>query len=415
MQNYRWIESLSIKKPDVILVRVDYNVPIVDGNIVDTSRIIASIPTIKYLLLRGCVPVLLSHLGRPNGVEDKRYSLQKCVEVLEKLLKIPVIFHSNLDFSTLRKKVREEKYFGGIFLVENVRFWQAEESLSKIDRANFAQSIASVGDFYINDAFSVCHREHATVTNLAQYLPSAGGLLLQKELFSIKSFQKNEDGNKTAMILGGAKIQEKLPIIKHLLHQVDIFLLGGAMSCTFLRAMGVEVGNSLISESHIEECSTLLRTYGEKFVIPQDVVVVSHLDMQQISFPLVTRNVCLEGTTSIEKTESIVDIGPQTMAKFSKILPSYKKIFWNGPMGIIENNQTAKGTQALITILSTCTQQGSQVVIGGGDSLSALSSVDKMKMNSVGYCCMGGGALLKYLSGKELPGLQQLAGLQQSK
>jgi len=376
------------------LVRVDFNVPLdADGRITDDTRIRASLPTIELLLEREARPVILSHLGRPKGKPDPKYSLQPVSQRLEELTGCEVIFVESTDSDEAVQACQNLKK-GQILLLENTRFLGGEEK----NDPRLARALAELGDFFVNDAFGSAHRAHASTVGVAEHLrPAVAGLLMQTELEYLGGALANPKRPFVA-ILGGAKISGKIDVIEQLLPKVDGLLIGGAMACTFYRAMGLETGKSLVEEDRVPLAKELLARAGMRLTLPHDAMVAPSLERPQDAKP-VSRN-------AIPKDQSMFDIGPQTAESYSRAIASAKTIIWNGPMGVFETPPFEAGTRAIAQAMASATARGATTIVGGGDSAAAVSEAGLEKKMS--HVSTGGGASLEFLEGKKLPGVEVL-------
>jgi phosphoglycerate kinase len=366
------------------LLRVDFNVPLDDdGNITDDTRIRASLPTIELLLERGARPVILSHLGRPKGKPDPQYSLQPVAKRLEELCGRPVIFVESTDSDEAVQAC--------------VRLKSGEILLQKNDQ-RLSRALAELGDFFVNDAFGSAHRAHASTVGVAEHLrPAVAGLLMEKELEYLGGALANPKHPFIA-ILGGAKISGKIDVIEQLLPKVDGLLIGGAMACTFYRAMGLETGKSLVEEDRVAMAKDLLGRGGMRLTLPHDAMVAPSLERAKEA-KAVARN-------AIPKDQAMFDIGPQSMASYARAIASAKTIIWNGPMGVFETPPFDAGTRAIAEAMATATAKGATTIVGGGDSAAAVTEAGlDAKMSHVST---GGGASLEFLEGKKLPGVEVL-------
>ncbi len=371
------------------LVRVDFNVPLKNGKITDDTRLRASLPTIQYLREKGARVVLLSHLGRPKGGPDPQYSLKQIVRALEKLLGAPVEFISDpaTGVPTTRRLPR-----GGVALVENTRFWPGEET----NDPELAKGFAALGDLYVNDAFGSAHRAHASTEAVAHLLkPAVAGFLMEKELTYLGQLLSNPKHPFVA-VLGGAKISGKIDVIRTLLPRVDELLIGGAMACTFFRAMGLEVGDSLVEPDRIDLAKDLLATSGKKLILPRGAVIAPSLERASEH-----RSVSAD---AIPKGWAVYDIDEPTQHDFRARLLRAKTIFWNGPMGVFETPPFDAGTRAIANALVEAGKKGAVTVVGGGDSVAAVAGME----DKLTHVSTGGGASLEFLEGKELPGVAAL-------
>ena len=377
-----------------VLVRVDFNVPLNrdTGAISDDSRIRASLPTIKYLVDHRAKVIICSHLGRPQGkvVEDLRMS--PIAERLSQLMGLPVVMASDCIGPEVESKAGALKQ-GDILVLENLRFHPEEEE----DDVGFARKLASLADIYVNDAFGTAHRAHASTVGVAKYLPAVAGLLMDKELRVMEKLLHDPE-RPWGCIVGGAKVSDKISLLQNMLKKVDTLLVGGGMAATFLKAQGYEVGQSLVEDDKLDLGRELLqeaRDLKVPFVLPVDAVVAG-----EIKAGVPTEVV---PTTDIPVGGQIVDIGPRSIALFQDELEKCRTIMWNGPVGIYEIPQFARGTGAIASFLSTL---GATTVIGGGSSAEVVQEMglaDKMT-----HVSTGGGATLRFLEGATLPGVEVL-------
>ncbi|MDQ6872515.1 MAG: phosphoglycerate kinase [Gemmatimonadota bacterium] len=377
-----------------VLLRVDFNVPLNEnGEITDDTRIRAALPTIRLLMERGGRPVILSHLGRPKGKPEPKYSLQPVSNRLMELMNCNVVFVESTD-SDEALKATQDLSSGEILLLENTRFLGGEE---KNDQ-RLARALSELGDCFVNDAFGAAHRAHASTVGVAEHLrPAVAGLLMEKELEYLGGALANPKRPFVA-ILGGAKISGKIDVIEQLLPKVDGLLIGGAMACTFYKAMGLETGKSLVEEDRVPMAKDLLARAGMKLTLPHDAMVAPSLD-QATAAKAVARN-------SIPKDQAMFDIGPQTAASYSRAIASAKTIIWNGPMGVFETPPFERGTRAIADAMASATAKGATTIVGGGDSAAAVAEA-KLE-NKMSHVSTGGGASLEFLEGKKLPGVEVL-------
>jgi phosphoglycerate kinase len=375
------------------LVRVDFNCPIKDGKVADNTRIRAALPTIEYLRSRGARVVLLSHLGRPKGGADPKYSMEPVVREVERLLGAPVtLLRDPLSDQAVSETRRLPR--GGVAIAENTRFFPGEEA----NDAGLAARFAALGDFYVNDAFGSAHRAHASTEAVARVLkPAVSGFLMQKELQYLGD-ALDRPRRPFVAVLGGAKISGKIDLISALLPKVDQILLGGAMACTFFAAMGLETGSSLIERDKIELARQLLASSGDKLAVPVGGVVA-----RELKPGAETRTVPRD---RIPERWAIFDIDPRTEADFASRIESAGTVVWNGPMGVFETPPFDHGTMAVAQAMAAATAKGAVTVVGGGDSAAAVAQAgleDRMT-----HVSTGGGASLEFLEGKTLPGVAAL-------
>ncbi len=371
------------------LVRVDFNVPLADGKVTDDRRIAEALPTIKYLMDHGAKVILMSHLGRPKGGPDPKYSLAPAATRLGELLGKPVPLLPESVGPQVEAAVAAMKP-GDVVLLENVRFHPEEE---KNDPA-YAQQLAKLGDIYVNDAFGSAHRAHASTEGVAHILPAVSGFLMEKELNFLGRALSNPEHPFVA-IIGGAKISGKIDVVESLLPKVDKLLIGGGMANTFFKAEGHAVGDSLVEDDRLDMARGLIAKAGSKLALPVDVVVAD-----AFSPDAKTRVVKVD---QVPAGWRIMDIGPETVALFRQALSGARTVVWNGPMGVFEMKPFAKGTVEVARILA---ESGATTIIGGGDSAAAVEEAglaDKMT-----HISTGGGASLEFLEGKTLPGVAAL-------
>lgn len=376
------------------LVRVDFNVPLDDdGHITDDTRIRASLPTLELLLERGARPIILSHLGRPKGKPDPKYSLQPVSTRLGELTGRRVNFVESTDSDEALQATQTCKD-GELLLLENTRFLGGEEK----NDPRLSRALAGLGDFFVNDAFGAAHRAHASTVGVAEHLrPAVAGLLMQIELDYLGGALSNPMRPFIA-ILGGAKISGKIDVIEQLLPKVDGLLIGGAMACTFYKAMGLETGKSLVEEDRVPMAKDLLARAGPRLTLPHDAMVAPSLDRAREA-RAVHRN-------AIPTDQAMFDIGPQTSASFSRAIATAKTTIWNGPMGVFETPPFDAGTRAIAEAMAKATAEGATTIVGGGDSAAAVSEAGLEKKMS--HVSTGGGASLEFLEGKKLPGVEVL-------
>ena len=377
-----------------VLLRVDFNVPLDENSeITDDTRIRAALPTIELLIERGGLPVVLSHLGRPKGKPEAKYSLEPVSRRLAQLTGCNVIFLESTDSDEALKASRQIKP-GEILLLENTRFLGGEEK----NDPRLSRALAELGDCFVNDAFGAAHRAHASTVGVAEHLrPAVAGLLMQTELDYLGGALADPKRPFIA-ILGGAKISGKIDVIEQLLPKVDGLLVGGAMACTFYKAMGLETGKSLVEEDRVSMAKDLLERAGMRLTLPHDAMVAPSLDQ-----PKAAKSV---PRTAIPEDQAMFDIGPDTIASYSRAIASAKTIIWNGPMGVFETPPFDRGTRAIGEAMAAATAKGATTIVGGGDSAAAVAEAGLDKKMS--HVSTGGGASLEFLEGKKLPGVEVL-------
>jgi phosphoglycerate kinase len=374
-----------------VLVRVDFNVPVKDGVVTDDTRIRRALPTIRYLLSAGAHPLLISHLGRPKGEPDPKYAMDPVASRLGELLDEPV---KKLDAS-VGPEVEEalDDWDGrGVVLLENSRFYAGE---TKND-SDFADQLAALADLYVDDAFGAAHRAHATTVGVAERLPAAAGLLLEEEIDYLDTVLENPERPFVA-ILGGAKVSDKLGVIESLLGAADSLLVGGAMCFTFFKALGYEIGSSLVENDYLEEARRLMGEADERLILPVDVIVADAMEEG-----VETETVPVD---AVPADKLGLDIGHDTVALFEGHISAARTVFWNGPMGVFEIDAFAKGTEGVAKAVA---DSGATSVVGGGDSVAAVNKLGLE--DEMSHISTGGGASLEYVEGKELPGVAVLPG-----
>lgn len=395
------MNKLTIDKVDLknkrVLVRVDFNVPLDENlNITDDTRIVESLPTIKKIIAEGGKAILMSHLGRPKGGPNPKYSLKPTAKRLSELLGKEVKLAPDCIGEEVKSMVNQMQN-GDVLILENVRFHPEEEKNDPV----FAKQLAELGDVYINDAFGSAHRAHASTEGVTKFInTNAAGYLMQKELEYLGAAVTNPKRPYTA-ILGGAKISGKIDVINNLLDKVDTLIIGGGMAFTFFKAQGKEIGKSLLEEEKIELAKEVLqkvKSSGVKFLLPVDVIVASEFKNDS---PASIVNV-----DSIPSDKMGLDIGPETINLFKEEILKSKTVVWNGPMGVFEFDNFAKGTFAIAEALAEATSKGAITIIGGGDSAAAIAKAGLK--DKVSHVSTGGGASLEFLEGKILPGVAAL-------
>ena len=392
---------MQLKESDLagkrVFLRCDLNVPLKNGVITDDGRIKASLPTIKYLLSVGASVVIAAHLGRPKGEVKAELSLAPVAQRLSELLAQPVLFPGSVqgdDVSSAAKNL----VAGELLLLENIRFSPAETSKDESDRQAFAEYLASLADYYVGDGFGAVHRKHASVYDLPKILPHAAGLLVSAEVHVLKKLTI-DPVRPYGVVLGGAKVSDKIGVISNLLNKVDVMAIGGGMVFTFLAAQGHQIGKSLVEDDLIPTVKELIekaKQQGVKLILPTDIVIAPEFSIDSPP-TLVTAD-------AIPADQMGLDIGPDSAKAFAAAITSCETVFWNGPMGVFEFPNFAHGTKVVAQALS---QVSGISVVGGGDSAAAVRALG-FADSDFGYISTGGGASLEYLEGKELPGLKAL-------
>jgi phosphoglycerate kinase len=379
-----------------VLVRADFNVPLKDGRITDDTRIRATLPTLRYLIDRNAKVILTSHLGRPKG-KTPELSLAPVAKRLSELLEREVKLAPDVIGPDVAALVGQMQA-GDVVLLENVRWYPEEEK----NAPEFAKQLASLADVYVNDAFGTAHRAHASTAGVADYLPSAAGFLLHKEIAVMgKALEAPE--RPFVAIIGGSKVSSKIGVLQNLIDKVDRLVIGGGMIFTFLKAQGLEVGKSLVEEDKLELARELMQAAEKKgvaFILPRDLLVAKGIDAP-----------AAEATVAADAMPADlmgVDVGPQTIAQLKQALGDARTVIWNGPMGVFENPAFAEGTRAVAQILAERTAHGATTIVGGGDSVAAVESMGLSDQFT--HVSTGGGASLEFLEGLELPGVAALSG-----
>ena len=389
--NKKTVEDIDVKNKKV-LVRCDFNVPMEDGRITDDKRIVEALPTIKYLIEQNAKVILCSHMGRPKGEFNMKYSLKPVADRLSKLLAMSVLMAEDV-IGDSAKKLTASMSDGDVVLLENVRFHAEEEK----NDSDFAKALASLAEIFVNDAFGTAHRAHASTAGVASYLPAVCGFLIQKEI-SIMGGALSDPKRPFIAILGGAKVSDKINVIKNLLDKVDTLIIGGGMAYTFMKTLGYSIGTSICENDKLELASELLKHATEKNVtvlIPHDNRIGDRYDPNCTMYVSESHNIP-DGWMGL-------DIGPVTEKMFTRAIKGAGTVIWNGPMGVSEWDKFASGTTAVAQAIA---DSGAVSIIGGGDSAAAVEKLgfaDKMT-----HISTGGGASLEFLEGLELPGIAVL-------
>ena len=379
-----------------VMMRVDFNVPIIDGEITDDNRVRAALPSINFVIENGGLVILTSHLGRPKGERNQEFSLKPVADHLATLIDAPVHF-ANDCIGDVASEVIDTAKLGEVVVLENVRFYKEETDNDE----DFSKQLASHADLFVNDAFGSSHRAHASVAGVTKFLqPAVSGYLLEKEIKYL-SDSVNDPVRPFVAILGGAKVSDKIPVIRQLITKVDTIIIGGGMAYTFLVANGKSVGKSLLQEEMIDTARELMeeaKTAGVHLMLPFDFVIADDFSNDA--------NQEVVDEDNIKDNWEALDIGPQSAIAFGNVIKAAKTVVWNGPMGVFEMPSFAEGTNAVAEALVEATEFGATSIIGGGDSASAIKNAGLS--SKVSHVSTGGGASLEYLEGKDLPGVSSL-------
>jgi phosphoglycerate kinase len=388
MFNKKTVRDIDVQGKKV-LVRVDFNVPVKDGVVGDDTRIRAALPTLNYLLENGAALILCSHLGRPKGEAKPEFSLRPVAQHLSEVIEKPVAFAEDC-IGPVAEQAAEVLKPGDVLLLENTRFHDGE----KKNDPDMAKQLASLADVYVNDAFGSAHRAHASTEGVAKFLPAVSGFLLEKEIKYLGQAVADPEKPFVA-ILGGAKISDKIGVIKNLLDKADSILIGGGMANTFFKAQGYPVGDSLVEDEALDTARELVQTAGQRLRLPVDVVIADKFeaDAEHKIMP----------TGPIPDGWRILDIGPETVAHYAKVIKEAKTVAWNGPMGVFEFPEFAKGTFA---VAQAAAESDAVTIVGGGESVAAVKQSGLA--DKITHISTGGGASLEMLEGKTLPGVAAL-------
>ncbi len=386
------IKDIEIKGKKII-IRVDFNVPLdKERNIIDDTRIKETLPTINYVIEKGGSLILISHLGRPDGKKEEKYSLKPVAKRLSELLRKEVLFANDCIGKEVEEKVKNIKS-GDVLLLENLRFYKEEEE----NDDEFSRKLASFGDIFVNDAFGTCHRAHSSTVGITKYLPSVAGFLVEKEInFLYNILEKPE--RPFLAILGGAKVSDKIKVIDRLLDVVDMIAIGGGMANTFLKALGKEIGTSLAEVDRINDATQAIKKAENKkikLLLPVDVLIAKDLK-SETETKVVLAN-------EVPKDYKIVDIGEETIKGIKEMILKSKTVFWNGPLGVFEIEKFAKATYEIALTLGTSSCIS---IVGGGDSISAIKKFNLQ--SKISHLSTGGGASLEFIEKKTLPALEAL-------
>jgi len=388
MFNKKTIRDIDLRGKRV-LVRVDYNVPVKEGKVGDDTRILAAMPTLDYLLEKGAALILCSHLGRPKGGPEAKYSLKPVADHLSTLMKNPVLFAEDC-IGPVAEKAAQALKPGEVLLLENTRFHPEEEK----NDLGMAKQLAALADVYVNDAFGSAHRAHASTEGVARFLPAVAGFLLEKEIKYLGQAVADPEKPFVA-ILGGAKISDKIGVIKNLLAKADSILIGGGMANTFFKADGYPVADSLVEDEALDTAKEILAQAGTKLRLPVDVVIADKFEAGAAQKTM--------ASGPVPDGWRILDIGPETISHYAKIIHEAKTVVWNGPMGVFEFPEFAKGTYA---IAQAAAESGAVTIVGGGESVAAVKQSGLS--DKITHISTGGGASLEMLEGLTLPGVAAL-------
>ncbi len=377
-----------------VIIRCDFNVPLKDGKIVDDTRITESLDTIRYVVSQQAKVILLSHLGRVKTEEDMEKNTLAPVAIrLSELLKRPITFINRTRSKNLDEAVTSMK-IGDIILIENTRFEDLEGNKESSNDEELAEYWSSFGDIFINDAFGTIHRSHASNVGIASKLPSAIGLLVERELNALSKL--NQPNHPYVVILGGSKVKDKIGVISKLIEKADKMIIGGGMAFTFLKALGYPIGSSLLDEESINFCKEILAKYPTKFVLPVDIQAAIDTNSTTISR--------VSNISDLSNEEIGLDIGPETVKQILEVLKTTKTVVWNGPLGMYEIPKYCYGTEQVLKIITTL---NINCTLGGGDIVAAANKLGYI--DKVSHASTGGGATLEYLEGKKLPGLEAIS------
>ena len=377
-----------------VIIRCDFNVPLKDGKIVDDTRITESLDTIRYVVSQQAKVILLSHLGRVKTEEDMEKNTLAPVAIrLSELLKRPITFINRTRSKNLDEAVTSMK-IGDIILIENTRFEDLEGNKESSNDEELAEYWSSFGDIFINDAFGTIHRSHASNVGIASKLPSAIGLLVERELNALSKL--NQPNHPYVVILGGSKVNDKIGVISKLIEKADKMIIGGGMAFTFLKALGYPIGSSLLDEESINFCKEILAKYPTKFVLPVDIQAAIDTNSTTISR--------VSNISDLSNEEIGLDIGPETVKQILEVLKTTKTVVWNGPLGMYEIPKYCYGTEQVLKIITTL---NINCTLGGGDIVAAANKLGYI--DKVSHASTGGGATLEYLEGKKLPGLEAIS------
>ena len=374
-----------------VIIRCDFNVPIKDGKIVDDTRIVEAIPTIKYCLDNNCKVILMSHLGRVKEEADlEKNNLQPVADRLSELLKKDILFSEKTRGEELEELVKSLES-GDVLLIQNTRYEDLDGKKESGNDPELGEYWASLGEVFINDAFGTAHRAHASNVGIASHLPSAAGFLIEKEINALSILDNPE--HPFVVVLGGAKVSDKIGVIENLVTKADKILIGGGMAFTFLKAKGLEIGKSLLDEESIDFCTKVLKDYSDKLVLPVDCAITNEYTNDE--------DYRVKNVNDISSDEMGLDIGPETLKLFEDSLKDAAIVVWNGPLGVYEFEKYKKNTDKLLKYI---VENDIKAILGGGDIVAAASNAGYK--DKVYHASTGGGASLEYLEGKKLPGIE---------
>ena len=383
------LDSFVINKK--VILRVDLNLPSYEGEIVDFTRLEKVAPTIKYLLKRRAKILLVSHMGRPNQGQQESLSLKVLISKISAYINSEIIFIEDNIINIKKDKIEKAFKSYNVVLLENLRFFKEEES----NDDSFSKKLSSFADIYVNESFSTCHRKHSSIVGIPKFLPSFPGMLLEKEVLNLKKLITAANYSSTTAVFGGSKVSTKIKVIEYYLKKFSKVLIGGAMANTFLCSMNIDIGSSIYEKSMKKTAKRLLDYYGDKIVLPIDLVTIDK-----------SKKIQLKSINDINKDEKIFDIGPQTRMKYFKFITECSYLLWNGPLGFYEQKPFDEGTNYVLKAVKNNNNKNFFSVAGGGDTISMLNHAKASDYFS--FISTGGGAFLEFIQGSGLPGLDSL-------
>ena len=383
------LDSFVINKK--VILRVDLNLPSYEGEIVDFTRLEKVAPTIKYLLKRRAKILLVSHMGRPNQGQQESLSLKVLISKISAYINSEIIFIEDNIINIKKDKIEKAFKSYNVVLLENLRFFKEEES----NDDSFSKKLSSFADIYVNESFSTCHRKHSSIVGIPKFLPSFPGMLLEKEVLNLKKLITAANYSSTTAVFGGSKVSTKIKVIEYYLKKFSKVLIGGAMANTFLCSMNIDIGSSIYEKSMKKTAKSLLDYYGDKIVLPIDLVTIDK-----------SKKIQLKSINDINKDEKIFDIGPQTRMKYFKFITECSYLLWNGPLGFYEQKPFDEGTNYVLKAVKNNNNKNFFSVAGGGDTISMLNHAKASDYFS--FISTGGGAFLEFIQGSGLPGLDSL-------